>query len=788
MQSGNERPFISQENVRAALERLVYTSSEKGDHPLLFLLLIDQFLTNPNLPPLQDAREFALRHILTTLITEEFLNLRAVGEEMPNMLDTPLDEVLAAEVQTQSPELIGWGWLYYRYIRVDLDVSPESFSRVSHVDERTLRRYQQHAIKRLTDRLTYMEWQARIEQRKLRLYRELPNGVGRSIIGRGDILEHLEGLVKERFPQKFFLTAAAGVGKTFLAEAFLMRLIDNNAVDQIVWIQRPDSAEFVRQILSERLLSETREISLIEHLLLYRVVVILDEVSPLLKKSDGFASLLAELSSALVLLIGQYFSPLPDVVHLTLPELTQQDAEIFFQSLLKKSAYTDERTPEFQIAWQQVGGNPLALQLILQNWRFYEQQTVALPSIEQLFNDLYNRMDDRLKQNWFVFALFPDSPAVLDVLMSLWPGKVHGEAITTLRQWHILESNHVLQEKGLLISNAARRYIEGQYQTNNLAHKLIHDLVDELEDQIEGQLSDVYTTLEYLLLSEWFQIDTKRRDRWIEVMWREGIKRGRWVVWRMLLEDSSATSTDPPLGIAYSLCLRRLGEWTAAQNALEQIIFHTGRSGDFLEQARAMLELAILLRGRGEYEKATAYLLRSEKTAARYNDENLQHQVQFEKAQATFDTGNYRAALMLLTALPRSMRTLALLGEVYLANGEWERSRITIDRVLAEYHSTPGEKARLFTLIGRTFEKQGNIQQARAYFSSALTLLETQHEPFALARAQANMGALMIQEQSWEEAYQLLSQATAIQTKLNDRISLQVTKHNLRLVQAHFAG
>jgi hypothetical protein len=57
--------------------------------------------------------------------------------------------------------LIGWSWLYYAYVRVELHLSAAQFCEVAHIDPRTLRRYQKRAMLRLTARLIAGEQQAR---------------------------------------------------------------------------------------------------------------------------------------------------------------------------------------------------------------------------------------------------------------------------------------------------------------------------------------------------------------------------------------------------------------------------------------------------------------------------------------------------------------------------------------------------------------------------------------------------------------------------------------------------
>jgi hypothetical protein len=115
-----------------------------------------------------------LEKIVLDLILDRFHFLCSVFQLDPPPANEPYQQALAtirSFTQPACPERIGWCWLYYRYVRSELALSSELFSELCNLDPRTLRRYQAHAIWRLTTLLTEAELQA-IQQS----HRERRNG------------------------------------------------------------------------------------------------------------------------------------------------------------------------------------------------------------------------------------------------------------------------------------------------------------------------------------------------------------------------------------------------------------------------------------------------------------------------------------------------------------------------------------------------------------------------------------------------------------------------------------
>jgi len=160
---------ISEAHIRAALDDLLYkVAVHRKPNPLEDLYLVDLVCAAPDFPDTPLKRQLAVADVLTALITEAYSHHRRVHGLEPLDSSSPLNHVhdqIAQDAAAQSPELRSWGWLYYRYVRIDLDITPRQFARLCCVDVRTLQRYAVHGMRRLTARLIFMEYQARAKHR-----------------------------------------------------------------------------------------------------------------------------------------------------------------------------------------------------------------------------------------------------------------------------------------------------------------------------------------------------------------------------------------------------------------------------------------------------------------------------------------------------------------------------------------------------------------------------------------------------------------------------------------------
>ena len=120
-----------------------------------------------------------------------------------------------------------------------------------------------------------------------------------------------------------------------------------------------------------------------------------------------------------------------------------------------------------------------------------------------------------------------------------------------------------------ILVSAAREYVKQQYLASDEVRQIFDDLIARLEPS-----KAVFELVEEVLISGFPQLNQVQHGRWISLLWREGIRRGRWSRWRVILEDfmRQAETAEAELRIAYGVCLRRLSDWGGAQEAFARVV------------------------------------------------------------------------------------------------------------------------------------------------------------------------------------------------------------------------
>lgn len=790
MPNGKQPPFISPDSVRLALDTLLYSSSDKKTS-LLSLLLVDEFLAQPDLPYSSLSREFALSQILTSAIIAEFARHRGVFERslpQSNISREIVFEMIRLDAESASPDLIGWSWLYHHFVHIELNLHAPEFCKLVAIEERTLRRYQQYTIKRLTNILIEQERSARIRQRKRRLLSELP-GVATftTQLLREEVSSYVNRMLHEANPRHFYITGSRGVGKTTFVESIVQRQIEIDQIDQLIWIQMPVSVEYIHYYLIERLMPLESQISLRDYLIIHRTVVVLDDADLLFNSLPHVRSLLQMLSQAAVFITCSAYMSIPDTIEVTLQEFSEADMRIYANHILTATRYSspsiDDVHQHLHDVWERVGGNPLATQMVIRNLPYFDLKSIndAL-GINAIYNRIFQVLDEKARTAWLILILMPPGAIELDTLYYLWPEDITRDGIGNLLQHHIVEA--VSDPLRYQLVNAARHYIEDVYRQDSYVSKMVHRLLQGFDNQTTTRRSNVYLSLvEHLLLADWLVLDHDVRNKWIATWWKEGVKHQHWSIWRILLESQiNHQPIDIDICRGYAICLRQLGEWELAQQTIEGILSETGRKGWFVEQGEAMLQLTTILRYQGQYEKATEILSRVEKIATRLNSEALWTSLATEQIQIAIDLGDPQTAESFIAKLPDTSQGYALKSEIYFLRGDYQQSRAYAELAIRYAENNFTFRARIYTLMGRICEQENDLEGAQDNFSWALMILEQHDDVFALSRAQANLGALFLQTAHYEEAAALLSAAEKIQLQLGDQVALAVIQHNLRLL------
>ncbi len=227
-------------SIRCAFDHMIYTTAEKQPLSLENLSLVATYLRKHELPDIDHIRSFALREILAGIVQTHLIalqNLYNIQGPETFRSSEEIRSVIEAIGRTGSPELIGWSWLYFRFIQVGFSISSQEFSEAINVDERTLRRYQSHSIHRVCEALVRLEIQDRRHQRMNLLKRTLPpTAFTTPLIGREALLGPLVSLLSGKEPHRVFVTGASGVGKTRLVAEVAKHLIEQEVIERLFWL------------------------------------------------------------------------------------------------------------------------------------------------------------------------------------------------------------------------------------------------------------------------------------------------------------------------------------------------------------------------------------------------------------------------------------------------------------------------------------------------------------------------------------------------------------------------
>ena len=227
-------------------------------------------------------------------------------------------------------------------------IEPGEYSEGAGIDVRTLRRYQNHAIQRLTQQLIQAELDLRQTHQERHLRAALPAAVPPRLFGRE---REYTWLLRPRQPQHVQISGPAGCGKTSLIEAVLHQEIANRRYDRVIWLKAPDSLAQLRAALRPPY---------------ERLVLVVDEGEALRGATGQLTALLAELGQSSVYLIHPTYLPLgTETAHLALTGLAYPAIVAWVAAVRQRHLSENVFMPDAQTLnqlWQASAGNPAELQ------------------------------------------------------------------------------------------------------------------------------------------------------------------------------------------------------------------------------------------------------------------------------------------------------------------------------------------------------------------------------------------------------------------------------------------
>ncbi|MCA9911043.1 MAG: tetratricopeptide repeat protein [Anaerolineae bacterium] len=784
------QPYISPDAVHASLKRMTFGVRQREQmNPLDHLYLVERQIEDRDAPRGSALREIAVARVLVRLIRRSL-------DAYCHLLKAPAlrDDTNRAEAlhdlqwvgQMDHTALKHWALLYFRYVRADLELDTPHFCAQLNIDERTFRRYQSAALHRLTVALTKAEWQARRKARHRRLIAALPGQTGMHLFGREPQLNQALHWLSVG-PQKLLVSGSLGVGKTRFVHALVEELITADRVDDVIWLNTPASVQAVDLRLREHAaVRGVLDFDLREHLLASRLVVIIDGIGDLLDDTQALDGLLCDLEAAHVILIADQYVLLPAVtVSLTLAPLDWKDthalAAYWWQQLQGDPAVSSE---ELEALANASYGNPLSLNLMIHGYGHMVDETLNQVSTRSLYEQTTARLSAEARGLWHIMALTPPEGIALARLRALWGSRVDAPVVDELLLRHIIA---IKQPDVCYLIDFAQAWIVRDYQSGGEARQPVDQLIEELDALVTAGDAVAQELAEYLLIARWLDLAQDRREAWIAASWRAGVRRNHWAAWLELLRDALAANNQiTAFWIGRGVCARWLSIWDESEAALRQAMHLSGMAGGpegFMVQAEAEIELSVTYRLRGQYERALALLEQAQGQAERWNSEFLAARALLEHAQILLDQGDSEDALTLLARAQPSARRYLMEGEAWLQlqrPADCQQAAQAALPFLADDRSGIGK---VYGQLARAAQALGEREQANAYYTQAVALLDQTGDQYSLARVYSNQALLWMDEQRYDQAYELLERCEALQRGLGDHVALFTTRHNLQLVR-----
>lgn len=764
------KPLITTNSLLAALKTLDYSAqAQSGNLALENLQLIDYRLQHAVRPSAEDIRAWMLRKILVDLITQSLNQHRQYFTFSPvkqnETHDTAIRQ-LRENFATDSEYLKGWSLLYLRYVRPEFNFSMQDFADLTSAHRRTLQRYQDTAIHLLRDALTDAEWTVRKSQQQAYLRSRIPVQITQ-LIGRDAELNQISSCFEADILKPIVISGEAGIGKTALTAFVANDLIDHRAIDYLLWLKQPDTLSYITNKIWDTVLPYPTQQHWREVLEFQRLLLVIDGIDAINLQSDEWATLLADVQPAFVMLLNPA-KPVfaQSVQHIELENLSRIDSLKLIGSYPGKKSDNGIKQQEIVDV---IGGNPRNL---LYATQLHQKNIGVGDDIQTQFHRIqFEKLSLQEKGICVLSAATGFSPGFISA--GLYP-----------------DTNFA---NGLFDFPA--KFIQAAYHRDSI---LTSAVIQQIESLIAGHSrnSHFIEILSNLVSCEWLQLDENLLRYILTSLDVSGISIGQARQWRQsylrhfALHPMSLDTMQ--LNYQYGIVLRRLFERKEAMAYLQKLLVFLGQTGQFALQLKARYEIALLHQSAGEYERAITIYEQIDTLTEKYHLADLSERVRVQLARLAIDCQKPDDAINHLEALSFGKPEIfALYCEAQVLRGEFDFIVRAVPAFLESQRLSKKIKSSFHTILARSYQQKALYSDAIIHFNEALTIAEQSGNQFDIARAKTNLGAIYLmiddkQENMTSELETLFLEARTIQIQIKDVVGLEASNRNLLHLQRNF--
>ncbi len=755
----HREPTITTASVEAALESLKYTTKDvSAARSLHTLSLVEAFLDDPSVPSSPLMREYALRHILTDLITRHYQ--AAVASPLPSAQSAPEAELISRikqDVRTDNPDLIGWSVLYHLYVVTSVALSQDAYAEHTFIATKTVYRYKKTALTQLTYALIESEWQMRRQRQRQRLLAQLPSSDGIALIGRDGDLTRIMHVLQEMPHACITISGTAGCGKSALVREAVSHLIAQDRAAYLFWLTAADSITSVEDQIRVQLQAARLRSQFGDLVAAYPVVIVLENSECLSASSEEWDHLLSvSFGRTITFVTGQEARLTPRAgLHLVLHDLERAEVNTLVWTLLKAASRDVTSYDDYaEAVWRRVGGNPLAIRLAVGVLEQSDLEFFQTDILNRLYSHLDAALDADVRRIWELLTLFPQ-----------------GLSASALRLMADDPTIARLRHQGLITPTPSAHYVLSRsahlYRRTHPLNGLdwAWGVIEQDTDAQWGWLAAAVLPHLDSLSQEAVQLVFQRYQADMEAS---------PIAWRAALEHWQAV-LDLPLQLIYATCLFRSGQTQAAPHIVRSVMRQAGRVGDFMLQASALLAHSAMCRQQGYYEEAVQALQQVSRVPRL--PAALQASLVVERLHIALDQEDRVQVGALLPLLADvSPQTALLRLEACILLGLHSEARALAEHLRA---IAPEDDAWVLTILGRNAHDSQQFKQAVDYFQAALVRFEQQQDIRAVSRTQMNLAASLVALDQRDEAKALLDISAQTLMDIQDHVGLSAVRANL---------
>lgn len=805
MMSISRSVMLQDSDVEQALEAM-RSGHALHDHPLQFFLSVRSRLPSLQLLAPGAALQMAVFDHLAGVIIRRLGEVRGLYH-LPAPDPRGLETDILADFKPGNVELEAWSLLYHRYICIDRNYSMQAIAGHVRQDERTLRRRQRLGITRLTHVLADLEQETRQHETQHRMRLALPALHPSDLFGVEPVLARARYVLLEAPPpHHLVLHGPAGIGKTALAQSLAHAMIDTGQFEELVWLDTAPLAAQPSTIILEtavRLgLTLTPEADpgqvLRAYLSTHQVLVVMDASDALLADREQAERLLARLDSACVVLTSRVRGPdYAGLYQITIPELTRDQAFAWLDRLIEQESPHRSDWPErFGDLWAAVGGNPLALRLLL-----HTSRGLPLPAaltrtrIDDLYREIWAQLSAAEQCILLVMLLFPCGTMPYDHVAQLveMAKDAIDRALNTLVGAALLvphreEGNfsYSIQPvtQSFLVEHVKRglAFPEGemaQHFLQSVCGQRVAQLVRTPQPSMAVALLSLAHDLEFPQPEQW---------QWAYDLSSQITQAGLWAAWGKvllaLLPDERSPARLAWLHLMAGAALRWVGQLQEAREHLDQALAYYENTS--LERAHTLIELAVVCRYQLHWEQVYEFAQSALEIYTRQRSAAGIERCIHELAQIALDAGEAERALAWISRLEHhTFRTWSVVSQAYLLLGQLEHALHAADQAWALLPVQHPNRGRVAVTLGQIYDALGNSQMAVQYLLTAVEMLDDARDIIGNARACNNLAVAYLKQPVAQRSVpaeairRLLMRALRIQEHIGDRIGQAVTRQNL---------